>query len=145
MGGWEREGGCAHPDGERKPLFYFDGFAGAGNFAISTEIIKTPFRPVSRLWRYVEEDVKRREIVLVENGAWGKKNHSRLPGRTRRIRLHHRIDAEDVPRARVRPFVHRVAPKQDREARRRHVGRRVGQGSVLWLQLRSRLDAIFAE
>jgi hypothetical protein len=41
---------CTYYDGERKLLFHFDGLAGAGDLAISTEITKLSFRPVYRLW-----------------------------------------------------------------------------------------------
>jgi hypothetical protein len=45
----------------------------------------------------------------------------------------------------VRLFVQWPAPEQYSEAGQRHVGRHVGQGSILLLQLQKQFDAIFAK
>ena len=112
---------------------------------ILAKVAVFPVRERGARRQHVDEHAERPVVESKQRRSRDEKEHPRLPGRTRRIRLRHRIDAEDVPRARVRPFVHRVAPKQGREARRRHFGRRIGQGGVLGRQLRGRLDAVFAQ
>ena len=67
-------------------------------------------------------------IILESHDARSEEQQSRLAGRTRSIKLRYRIDADDVPFAQSRAA---RAPNRLCEASLNHVGRCVGQSSVL--------------